>query len=70
MAESYLSRNGYRITDCVTCGAQCPIDSSSADGHSAWARRHADENPGHSVHVTTERTRVYRANRPDGSTEQ
>ena len=61
MSRSYLSGMGYHYADCVTCMDSCQADRDKIEPQRAWARRHADANPGHSVHVTTERTRVYRA---------
>lgn len=49
----------YYRTDCVTCSTECPAADTSGNAHTAWARKHATENPGHAVHVERLVTLVY-----------
>lgn len=51
---------GYALADCPDCGEREPSgDDTKRARQTAWARKHAEANPGHKVHVTTEWTRVY-----------
>lgn len=63
MAETRRGRADY-LSDCVTCGERGPLGSYDGDTHRAWARRHADANPGHQAHVEHTVVRVYVGDKP------
>lgn len=55
------SRRGktHAIADCLTCGEQCPSGEDSPAVQGRWARRHAEQNPGHVAAVVSESQRTY-----------